>query len=277
MTATYHVLSQPELLREIFSWIDRDDSFSCEVGNDAKDAFLESIDWDKLSSLSEIDWTDCPKTSYYHKKAVLLRCSLVNALWWYEAIRFIWRHLGGPEYPNADLLACFRGFNDHRRKQLHANLVTQADLFLINRDNAGDYNALAQGVIFPNLHRLRLYCPKGRDHIPQLNSPSLKILEIDPQFQCEFGIPEYALSQEQWDEVLPRISVSCGCHSLVIIVPNQKVTTTMQALFPVLDTVKFLDQVRVRQGALAQFEKSLPFLEILDREFVVENTEIETE
>ena len=106
------------------------------------------------------------------------------------------------------LLGCFAGFHDPCRKQYHANLVTQADLFLINEANAHIFDSLIQGVIFPNLQHLRLYCPKRRDYIPQLQCPSLKILEINPQFECEFGIPEYALSQEQWDKVLCRISVS---------------------------------------------------------------------
>lgn len=209
MTATYHVLSTPQLLREIFSWIDKDDGFSCEVGNDAEDAFLDSIVWDGLSSLSEIDWSNCPRTYYYYKKGVLLRCSLVNTLWWCEAIRFIWRRLGGPGHGNADdLLGCFAGFRDPCRKQFHANLVTRADLFIINEDNADIYDSLIQGVNFPNLQRLRLYCPKGRDYIPQLQCPSLKILKINPQYESEFGVPEYGLSQEQWDKVLCRISVS---------------------------------------------------------------------
>lgn len=208
MTATYHALSTPELLHQIFSWIDKDDSFSCEVGKGAEDAFLESIDWDTISSLSDVDWNNCPKTYYYYKKGVLLRCGLVNTLWWCEAIRFIWRRLGGPGHGKTDLLGCFAGFYDPCRKQFHANLVTQADLFFINEDDADVYDSLIQGVIFPNLQHLRLYCPKKCGYLPQLQCPSLKILEIDPQFECEFGISEYALSQEQWDKVLYRISVS---------------------------------------------------------------------
>lgn len=216
MTATYHVHSTPELLHEIFSWIDQDDSFSCEVGNDAEETFLENIDWDKISSLSEVDWSNCPKTYYYHKKGVLLRCGLVNKLWWGEAIRFIWSRLGDGSTASDDLLGCFAGFDDPCRKQFHANLVTQADLFLINEDtstgtsnrDAGIYDSLLQGVIFPKLQHLRLYCPKGCDYIPQIQCPSLRTLEIDPQFECEFGVPEYGLSQDQWDKVLCRISVS---------------------------------------------------------------------
>ena len=206
MTAAYRVLSMPELLREIFSWINKDDGFSCEIGADAVDAFLESIDWNEVSSLSNIDWSNCPETHYYHKRGVLLRCGLVNTLWWSEAIRFIWRNLGGRGPGN--FLDCFAGFHDPCRKQFHANLVKQADLVLINEDDADIYDSLIQGVIFPNLQRLCLYCPNSLDYIPQLQCPSLKILEIDPQFESEFGFPEYGLSQEQWDKVLCQISVS---------------------------------------------------------------------
>lgn len=208
MTATCRVLSTPELLREIFCWIDKDDDFCCEVGNDAEDAFLESIEWDKVCSLGDIDWSNCPRTHLYHKKGVLLRCGLVNTLWWCEAIRFIWRRLSGPGHGNTDLLGCFSRFHDPCRKQFHANLITQADLFSINEDNADTYDSLLQGVIFPTLQHLRLYCPERCDYIPHLQCPSLKILEINPHFECEFGIPEYALSQEQWNKVLRRISVS---------------------------------------------------------------------
>lgn len=208
MTATYHVLFTPEILGEIFSWIDKDNNFSYEVGTGAEDTFLESIDWDKVGSLSEIDWSNCPKTYYYYKKGVLLRCGLVNKFWWCEAIRYIWRRLGGPGHGGADLLGCFAGFDDPCRKQFHANLVTQADLFIINEDNAGIYDSLIHGVTFPNLQHLRLYCPQRCDYIPQLQCPSLKILEIDSEFECEFGLSKYALSQEKWDKVLCRISVS---------------------------------------------------------------------
>lgn len=208
MTATSRVLSMPELLREIFSWVDKDDGFNCEVGKEAVDAFLESINWEEVRSLGEIHWGNCPDTHYYHKKGVLLRCGLVNTLWWCEAIRFIWRRLDGPGSWDTDLLGCFAGFHDPCRKQFHANLVRQADLFLINEDEAEIFDALIQGVIFPNLQHLRLYCPKSCDYMPQLKCPSLRILEIDPEFESEFGIPEYGLSQEQWDKVLRRISVS---------------------------------------------------------------------
>lgn len=220
MTATHHVLSTPELVHEIFSWIDEDDYFSCEVGNDEQEAFLESIDWDKIGSLSEFDWGSCPKTYYYCKKGVLFRCALVNKLWWCEAVRFIWKRLGG-DGQTEDLLGCFRSArfdNEPCRKQLHGNLVSQAHLWMINDDRDAEfYESLLQGVIFPNLQHLRLYCPKTCDYIPQLQCPSLRILEIDPQFECEFGVAEYALSQDQWDKVFCRISVSGVKFQKVII------------------------------------------------------------
>ncbi|KAE8138984.1 hypothetical protein BDV38DRAFT_243376 [Aspergillus pseudotamarii] len=252
VTATDRVLSSPELLCEIFSWINKDDTFCCTVGNEAEDVFYESIDWSKVGSLSEIDWSNFPEAHNYGKRGVLLRCSLVNSLWWSEAIRFIWERLSGGPW-NTDLPGCFAGFLDPYRKQFHANLVKQADLVTIDEDNADAHDRLIEGVIFSKLERLCLYCPENVDYVPQLQCPSLKILEIDPYFESEFGRNKYGLSQEQWDKVLDRISV----------------------LFPTLQTVNFLDYARVWPGALTRFEKRLPALEAFDKKSVVESTNTE--
>ncbi|KAE8372200.1 hypothetical protein BDV26DRAFT_105438 [Aspergillus bertholletiae] len=195
VTATDRVLSSPELLCEIFSWINKDDTFCCTVANEAEDVFYEST-----------DWSNFPEAHYYGKRGVLLRCSLVNSLWWSEAIRFIWERLSGGHW-DTDLPGCFAGFLDPYRKQFYANLIKQADLVTIDEDNADAHDRLIQGVIFSNLERLCLYCPENLDYVPRLQCPSLKILEIDPYFESEFGRNEYGLSQEQWDKVLDRISV----------------------------------------------------------------------
>lgn len=152
MTAAQRVLSTPELVAEIFTYLEKD---TCAV----QAGFGNYIRWE------------------YH--STLLRCARVSPLWCAEAMRHFWRHPKATWYRNT-LTHRFE-LLDPTRRQYYANFVIEGSLDIVYRKNLRQVNDVFRFVTFPKLRRLHISVDncQPKIHLPKIDAPALTVLQIE--------------------------------------------------------------------------------------------------
>ena len=194
-TAVQRALSLPEILSAIFMWID-ENQWPC---------------W---------QFYDHDKNYPYGREGVLIRCALVNKLWYNESMRCLWSDPSSRilQYSQSSLPTAF-GNLDPGRRQFYANFVKTANLITVDEADLEETNDLLRGVAFPKLKLLRLIeqdCA-GPNYVPRIGIHRVRELDIDVPYDCHTG---YGVSQDDMDTLLEQIPV----RSVLILLPA--LTTT---------------------------------------------------
>ncbi|KAH8691392.1 hypothetical protein BGW36DRAFT_431942 [Talaromyces proteolyticus] len=181
--ATQQALSLPEIVGEIFHWINQDNNIRTYDG---------AGDW--------LYDRDPAKFYYYGKLGVLFRCCMVNRLWHQEALRFIWERV------DAQITTCFKGINDPSRAQIYAHIIKRANMRTLHEeDSTNDFYLRFHGVVFSKLEWLRLFCPFSSTLVPTVRFPNLRIVEFDPDYGEYNPNHDNYVRQDQWDRVFEQI------------------------------------------------------------------------
>lgn len=205
-------LLMPEILSQILMWIYLD----------------EDTYWNVLYDDDEIEYT-------FGRDGALLRCGLVNKLWWEEAMRYLWaEHPGGYAFIHA-----FRAVDPERKPYL-ASCVKSLTLHSVNERYADEHDGYLRGIAFPKLHTLKLLVDICCVHVPRIEGHAIRHLIIDPRFEVYPTM--YALDEDTMDIFLEIIATS----------------------FPDLEEVVFDDLALAHPGAMDRFAGRLPHLRNFD-------------
>ncbi|KAF2096260.1 hypothetical protein NA57DRAFT_79027 [Rhizodiscina lignyota] len=224
--AVQRALLMPEVLSAIFKWIHEDNASFWYAKDGHRDTHYR-----------------------YGREGVLVRCGLVNRLWFKEAMRCLWMEPNVGFFRQCNLPALFAKINPSRR-QFYADFIKKAVLVTISDSRDPDSPLCA--VIFPKLEALKLvldgYCDGF--YVPKVNCPKLTNLEIDPPYESE---PEesFGITRDEMDIILDQI-------------PN---------VFPSLEYISFLNCVKINSGALKHLAERLPHFKDLDESEVRTSTE----
>ena len=198
MAATQQALCMPEILAQIFFWVFEDTGiWTDHVKTEEKRRRSPDL------SDSETEYQiDC--------YGVLIRCALVNSKWHDEAMRVLWKHWQDRFFSPPHLADVLEKI-DPGRRQIYANFISEADLFVIEDDDRVEVaKKCFEGIIFPNLEHLLLRVP-GYGHgdhkvdIIPYSAPRLVTLEIDPRFEIYPDM--YGVFQEEWETVFELLPV----------------------------------------------------------------------
>lgn len=196
ISATNKVLTNPILLERIFAWILEDDLIYLDPAEDSDASSVES--------------------GTYNVESTLVHCAQVCKEWFPSAARTIWRNSIRDSAVTAqwNFSTYFEKIEPGRR-QIYADFVESAELVLIeDKERACRTKELVEDLRFPNLTSIVLFVASYQwnddifHEIPIFHAPGLKSLEIDPHFECEFGHPEYFVSQDEWVRIFDLIVVS---------------------------------------------------------------------
>jgi hypothetical protein len=170
MTVAQRALQMPEIISMTFTWIFRD----------------------KNSVSHEDDWDDDYGTSRYHKKrreGNLLRCGLVNKLWFVEAMPFLWSNPtllidGTSRHTLPKRLAKI----DSTRKQIYANFVQEAVLATFQGPRVNECEALFRGLKFPRLQCLEMSMGDLENgfNVPGIRNHAIVSLKLFPVLEISY-------------------------------------------------------------------------------------------
>lgn len=197
-TATEHALLLPEILSRIFKWIVRDEDGSWGLVDEENDTF-----------------------AIYDSLGVVLRCALVNKLWFREAMPILWRRPGSLIYRlsvRGSLPYCMKMIETLERRQLYASFVREALLVSVaeGAELAEELDAALQGVEFPKLNRIDLVIDDrgGGFYLPRIDGRHVEGVMIDPRFEIHPDI--YGPSRADTDTVIDQLPVRYSCTSHLI-------------------------------------------------------------
>jgi hypothetical protein len=184
-TAVQRALLLPEILSLIFAWIRQDRDYFYR-GN------FDEEEWEYRLS--------------YGREGVLLRCGLVNKLWYAEAMPIMWSSPWslGCVVPNS--LPQFFLNMDPPRRQYYANFVETVTLATTSKEQGVRADLVLRDLKFPKLESvmLRLVDHDGC-YIPRVEKQAVKSVDIDPRFEV---YPDtYGMSRDEIGSILDQITV----------------------------------------------------------------------
>ena len=192
------VLAMPEILERIFTWL------SLDVG-----IFVEgrsyTLPLTDPGNENDDDAYD-PDIKYHGSWGVLARCARVNKLWWMEATPLIWRepHWDLWSHDSATILRRV----EPERRQYYANFIEEAQLWSYEPNNNPAADEMFRETKFPRLAKVRIVLPTSgkATHMPRLNAPELRDLEIDPP--CDsYPRTYHGFGPDNWDVIFEQIPV----------------------------------------------------------------------
>ena len=178
----------------------------------------------------------CSQCSYFQRAGVLLRCALVNHLWFSEAMRILWRNR--QEYnpwsapsANQDINKFFKGLEPERR-QMYARWIVEGSV-----SNEPEPHSLFNNVEFLKLRVL--YIPLNVNYIwdiPKISAPRLKDLMLNLYSYSD--LKRYPVGQEDMAKILDFVARS----------------------FPNLWYLQILGNCLTHVGEVDRFKKRMPEL-----------------
>nr|POF12689.1 hypothetical protein CFP56_09841 [Quercus suber] len=170
----------------------------------------------------------------------LRRCCLVNRLWFEDAAPLLWRDLDCPDVAHQIIVTdILLGIPDPGRRQFYAKFVQRCTDYARSQHKPRDF----VDAEFANLKALKLIL--GGEHVPNINARPLKSLVIDPQSE-HCSAYEYDIAQEEMKMIFE----------------------SLPTLFPNLESIVFVDRVRVYPGELERLAAQLPRLKEFDHGMV---------
>lgn len=188
LTAAEHALRLPEILFSIFSWIHED-----RYGY-----------WGYIEYYDDDGGYETEEPGYGHE-GVLMRCGLVNKLWYAEAMPILWATPGTLGMLTSNSLPrFFSPIKSLARRQFYANFVQTATLVTVTEDAAAECDSALFGVTFPKSTSLKLILNHSC-YVPRVEGHGFTELLIDPPFECN---PDtYLMTRDQIGAVLDQIPV----------------------------------------------------------------------
>lgn len=147
-----------------------------------------------------------PGPDWYGRHGALLRRNLVSKLWYYEAMRYLWKAQSAWEYVQYSLTNIFANI-DPARRQFYAHFIESGNLRTVEKQDASEYDSMLRNLKFPRLGSLYMQLTPliFEPYVPKINSHRISILEIAPPLdRCP--IP-FQVSRNQMDVILERIAV----------------------------------------------------------------------
>ncbi|KAH8680728.1 hypothetical protein BX600DRAFT_491074 [Xylariales sp. PMI_506] len=249
VSTTERALLLPEILSLVFHWILQDKGFSQPVYGDGPDPNREADLRSMLGlgpddELALDDEDQEPELLYsYGASGVLIRCGMVNSLWYSVAMPHAWKSVGRfPISPENTMESIF-GRIDPSRRQYHANLVVEACMAGVAEGAAADKaDANLEGVEFPNLKQveLRLVGFHESMHIPILGKSGVTVLKLNPYF--ESNPDTWGVCQKEMGKILEQIP----------------------SVFPDVEDLSVVDQCLAYPGALERCASRLTNLKVFN-------------
>ncbi|KAJ0339884.1 hypothetical protein COL154_001345 [Colletotrichum chrysophilum] len=187
----------------------------------------------------EEDWS----VHHYCRGGVLMRCMLVNKLWFEFATPFLWKEptemVSYPSYKTA-IVAILSAIEPVRR-QMYAKHVEIG--FNEGRDNE-DLTELE----FPRLREMQLRTDY-EINLPKINGYGVKVLSVDPRYEPCY--PEvYTLTQDRMNELLDQIAER----------------------FRNIESLSICDSALAYPGTMKKFKDRMPHLVDFDHSYVTEQS-----
>jgi len=204
LSVIQQALEMPEVLSTILTWIHLDDnsSYSYEIEYDP-DAPEDPVKHQWLYGYGT-----------YGRQGVLIRCGLVNKLWYIEVMPLLWSTPPLGSLWSATLFKVFANI-DPPRRQFYANFVKKAELETLDSNDVAKWEIVFDGLKFPRLESLELRL--NGPYVPKIEGHCMKSLEVDPPFEMfPDGTRCYERTQDEMWAVLDQIAVC----SLVLALVN---------------------------------------------------------
>lgn len=185
-TAVQRALQMPEILSRIFERIYEDYKSYYSV-------------YDEEGEEEEVIYS-------YGREGVLVRCGLVNNLWYHEAMRLLWRAPTVGFYLQNSFVKYFAKI-DPARRQFYANYVEEAKLVTVNEERAAECDDVLKDVAFPRLKGVGMVLDDWNDgfYVPRIGKHWVTHLEIDPRF--EYNPTTYGMTIDEMGMILEQIPV----------------------------------------------------------------------